>query len=505
MSITPNMNLLLPTVTVTPGPTWAAEINAAFGSIDSHNHTSGQGSPVPALGLNIDNDLTFNSKNAYALRSTRFAIQGGTLSLPADLACLYSVNGDLYYNSGAGIPIQITIGAGLNASSIGGIGGDYVTSGASVFYTSANQTFTFWQASNTSAYLDVGPLKIHSVGNSNYVTLSPNASMVANYNLTLPISLPASGSSFLMVDSTGAISDAVQIDNQSIKIIANQLVSAGSGFEHGWELNGSYGILAYPQTNIDSVFFAQYGITITSVVIYSGVCGSSGITEYDLKYKTTPSGSWVSVLGTTGKIAATSAITLAGAAGVATATLTNHGFVVGESVTISGVTPTTVVTSLSASAGVATVTLASHGYVAGNYVTVSGATPAAFNGTYLVTSATSTTFTYAVSTALSGSASGTIVITGYNGIFTVVNSTTNNFTYAIPSTLPGSPTGSPVVATRSMAYTDSGSVIGPQAGIVKPVLSTTSIPAGSLIRWDLLQSMSASSQDARIRMYYRAT
>lgn len=507
MSITPNMNMLLPTVTVTPGPTWAQEVNAAFGVVDQHNHTSGQGNPVPTAGLNINADLNFNAFNAYALRSTRFSIQAGTLSLPTDLACLYSVNGDLYYNSGAGIPIQLTVGGALNATSIGGIGGDYVTSGASVFYTSASQTFTFWQASNTSALMDVGPLNIHAVGNANYVTLGPNASMVASYTLTLPVALPLSGTSFLMVDSTGAITDNVQIDNSTIKIVSNQLVAQVGDKEHGWELNGGYGNLGtYPQNNIDAIFFAQQAITLTSAWIYSSTNGTTGITEFDIKTKSSPAGSWTSIFGTTGKIAATTNLTsLAGAAGVATATLNNHGFVAGESVTISGVTPSTVITSLSASAGVATVTLVGHGYVTGNYVTVSGATPSGFNGTFVITTHTSSTFTYAVSTSLSGSATGTISITGYNGVFTITGVTTNNFTYAIPTTLPSSPLGTPAVATRTGVYTDSGSIVGAQAGVTKPVLSNTSIPAGGVLRFDLLQSMNTGATDARIRIYYNKT
>jgi hypothetical protein len=506
MSITPNMNMLLPTVTVTPGPTWASEVNAAFGVVDQHNHTAGQGNPVPTAGLNINADLNFNSFNSYALRSTRFSILTGTLSLPTDLACLYSVNGDLYYNSGAGIPIQLTIGGALNATSIGGIGGDYVTSGASVSYSSANQTFTFWQSSGVSAYLDTGPLKIHAIGNANYVTLGANGSMVANYNLTLPVALPLSGTSFLMVDNTGAITDNVQIDNSTIKIVSSQLVAQVGDKEHGWELNGSYGNLTFPQTNIDAIFFAQQAITITAAWIYGSTNGTSGITEFDIKTKSSPSGSWSSIFSTTGKIAAvTNLASLTSAAGVATGTLNNHGFASGESITIAGVTATTVVTSLTSSSGVATVTLAGHGFVTGNYVTVSGATPAGYNGTFVITTHTSSTFTYAVSPFLTTPATGTISITGYNGVFTLTGVTTNTFTYAVPTTLPSTASGTPTIGARVGVYTDSGSIVGIQAGVTKPILGTTSIPAGGVLRFDLISGMNTGASDARIRVYYNKT
>jgi hypothetical protein len=429
------MGLSLPTVSVTPGPAWANNVNTAFGVVDSHNHTAGNGVPVPTAGLNINADLSFNGYNATTFRSLRLQSQASVLGGPNDLSCLFAVGGDLYYNSGAGQHVQLTIGGALNATSIGGIGGDYVTSGASVSYSSANQTFTFWQSSGVSALLDVGPLKIHAVGNANAVTFGANASMSSGYTMTLPVSLPAA-QSFMTLDNTGAIAAPWTVDNSTIKIVSNQLV-ASTQAEHDWELNGAYASLTYPQNNIDAIFFAQTAVTINSVFIYSGTNGTTGTTEFDLKYKTSPSGSFSSILSTTGKIAATSTIAIGG-------------------IVTTGTGPFT-----------ATVTLANHGFVTGDSVTIAGATPAGYNGTFTVTGYTSGTFSYTVGSAL------------------------------------GATTTTSTVATRTLVYTDSGSVIGPQAGITKPVLSVTSIPAGSVIRWDLLSSMNTGATDARIRIYYK--
>jgi hypothetical protein len=413
------MSLNLPTVTVTPGPTWANNVNTAFSVVDGHNHTSGSGVQIPSAGLNINADLSFAGNNATNLRSTRFSNTGGIISGANDLACLYSSGGDLYWNSGAGISIQLTIGGALNASSIGGIGGDYATSGATVSYSSLNQTFTFWQSSGVSALMDVGSIKLHPIGVSYYTLIQANSLMSSNYSLTLPAALP-SGQAALIVDNTGAMS----------------FQGIGGAVEHGWELNGAYAALTYPQNNIDSVFFASYAITIQSVFIYSSTNGNTGITEFDLKFKNSPSGAWTSVFSTTGKIAANSTIAIGAlvTTGIgpytATCTLNNHGFVIGDSVTIAGITPS-----------------------------------------------------------------------GYNGTFTVTGATTNTFTFTVGSAL-GSNTTTGTLATRTLVYTDSGSIVGAQAGVTKPVLSTTSIPAGAIIRWDLLSSMSAGATDARIRMYY---
>ena len=204
MPTTPNMNLLLPVPTVTPGPTYASENNEAFDLVDSHDHTPGKGVPIPSNGININNDLPYNGYNAASLRSTQFQTQVAPLSLPSDLSMLYVVNGNLYYNNQIGQQIQLTSGASLNASSIGGIGGDYTTSGALEFYTSAIKTFTFWSSTNVPANLDSASVTIRElVPSGNGITLSAPAGLASNYTLTLPSALPGA-SRALVFDSTGA-------------------------------------------------------------------------------------------------------------------------------------------------------------------------------------------------------------------------------------------------------------------------------------------------------------
>jgi len=209
MPTTPNMSMLLPIPTVTPGPTYASENNDAFEVIDQHDHTPGKGLPIPSNGLNINNDLPFNGYNAGILRSTQFQNQGSPLSLPGDISSLYVSNGNLYYNNSIGQQVQLTSGAALNASSIGGIGGDYVGSGALVFYTSLNRTFTFWSATNVPANLDAGSITIREVALSpNGITIQSPTGLASSYSVTLPPALP-SGPSFLTIDASGQISNNI--------------------------------------------------------------------------------------------------------------------------------------------------------------------------------------------------------------------------------------------------------------------------------------------------------
>jgi len=115
---TPNMNLVLPDVSVEPGPQWASDLNTALDLVDAHDHTTGKGVPVPSAGLSINADLPFGNNDATTLRSTRFTSQGSPLSTAPDVDCVYVSGDNLYYNDNSGNKIQITSGGGLNPSAV---------------------------------------------------------------------------------------------------------------------------------------------------------------------------------------------------------------------------------------------------------------------------------------------------------------------------------------------------------------------------------------------------
>jgi hypothetical protein len=229
MASTPYMGLDLPVPTVTIGPAYASMIVTAFESIDEHDHTTGKGAQIPTAGLNINADLSFAGFSASSLKSLRFSDLSVALSDPSDLNCLYNVNGNLYYNDGAGNQIQITAGGGLNASSVGGIGGDYATSSASLFYTDATKTFTFWQAANTPALIDCGDITIReTVASAEGITIKSPTSLAASYTLTLPGALPAS-TKILSVSAAGVISSVYDVDNSTIEVSSDTLRLKDSG------------------------------------------------------------------------------------------------------------------------------------------------------------------------------------------------------------------------------------------------------------------------------------
>jgi hypothetical protein len=205
---TPLMNLELPVSGPggQVGPTWANNLNTAFQTVDSHDHTNGKGALVPVAGMNINTDFPLNGYNILNPRSTRYQQQASALSGALDKACVYVVNGNLFYNNGSGTAIQLTAGSGLNAASIGGIGGDYTSSSASVAYSSVTKTFSFTQSSGISAKIAVGDISItETVASANAITIKNPTGLGSSYSLTLPSALPGSQLPVLL-DASGNLS-----------------------------------------------------------------------------------------------------------------------------------------------------------------------------------------------------------------------------------------------------------------------------------------------------------
>jgi hypothetical protein len=111
--ITPFLNLNLPTPTVTIGPDWAEQINAAFELVDSHDHSSGKGTKIKTSGINIDSDFSLNNFRLLSVRATKFLNLTATLTGSANAGSVYMANGDLYFTNNNGAAVQITSGGSI--------------------------------------------------------------------------------------------------------------------------------------------------------------------------------------------------------------------------------------------------------------------------------------------------------------------------------------------------------------------------------------------------------
>lgn len=267
---TPYMDLLLPTVSVTLGPLYAAEVNTAFQVVDSHNHTPGYGNLVPTAGLNINADLSFNGFNIQNLLNAFFDVQSP--STPGSIGKVYFSGQDLYVEDGAGNTIQMTASGAVNVSGLGSWTG--LTSPAQAGYSSVSHTFSL--QSNTTGpiygYLNIGQLRIYPIssGTLPYIGIATPASGVTSYVLQLPPAVPATASTRqlmeLNADGTctlgpAPISGAVAFYTQNPTTGASQNVTLiDTGTMQTVPANGS-GLIGVKTQGINTAQLATNAVT----------------------------------------------------------------------------------------------------------------------------------------------------------------------------------------------------------------------------------------------------
>jgi hypothetical protein len=104
------MNLELPVVSVTLGPEWASELNAAFEVVDAHDHTSGKGKLITPAAISIDDDLAFNDFRVTDAAALQVNSEASPISGIGNENAISAGAGDLYWTNSAGIAVQITDG-----------------------------------------------------------------------------------------------------------------------------------------------------------------------------------------------------------------------------------------------------------------------------------------------------------------------------------------------------------------------------------------------------------
>lgn len=206
MAVTSNMGIPIDVVSVTPGPSWAVDLELSKNIIDAHTHVSGAGVPVPTAGLNINASIPMGG---FGLSNAGLMGLGNQLTTSSgSVNFLYAFGGNLYWNQGSGVPIQLTTTTGINVSGIGGITGLAGTTGAWT-YSAALTTFIGTADTGKSAAVDAGALTIRetNVLNANGVRFKSPSGLAAGYDLTLPPSLPSitTSSGVWMASNAGAM------------------------------------------------------------------------------------------------------------------------------------------------------------------------------------------------------------------------------------------------------------------------------------------------------------
>jgi hypothetical protein len=316
---TPYMDLVLPIPTEELGPAWATELNAALTLVDSHDHTPGQGVPIPVSAILFNQDFSNNNFNIANLRSTRYTNNGSPLGTPSDVTELYVAGGNLYYNNQLGQQVQITAGASLNAGSIGGIGGDYVTANALVYFTSLSDSYSFTSSGNLFANMFSGALKIFPTGTNSFgIGIAAPGGLSANYNLTLPSSLPTSPS-FLAVNNAGTVlqwtpdNSTIEVSGTTVQVKDQGITQAKKAIRATGQTVGAGGFAISPTSGAQNFSYtagfqtiSNLTVTITTLgnpVIVGLVCDQTVTQPYTGVYVGTGTGSgqnWaVDIINTT--------------------------------------------------------------------------------------------------------------------------------------------------------------------------------------------------------------
>jgi hypothetical protein len=115
---TSNMGLVLPTPGERLGPTWASDLNAAFTSIDAHDHSSGKGVQINNAGITVNANFDFQKSGTdYPAINMTYSSFIKQTSYPTVNNSVFSygsgTTGDLWFKNNNGTNVQITSGTAL--------------------------------------------------------------------------------------------------------------------------------------------------------------------------------------------------------------------------------------------------------------------------------------------------------------------------------------------------------------------------------------------------------
>ena len=206
--------------------------------------------------------------------------------------------------------------------------------------------------------------------------------------------------------------------------------------------------------NLANVNKASNGLTTGNLITVSGATPAgynvtdAPLTKVDANNATYLLPSSVSSSATLGTITVKKDVTSLAQVGITvTATVPSHGYAASQSFTISGATPsgangTFTVSSVvdldhfkytnsnpgAPSSTTAYASVTNHPFNTGDSVTVAGASPSAYNGTFMLTKIDANTIAYTIATPQSGLATGTITmsITGVVPVLSITHPTTGS-------------------------------------------------------------------------------
>lgn len=181
---------------------------------------------LPGL-FDLDNNAIENAQYVGLYEQT------DTSSEP--VGSILNYQGNLWYVSASGAA-QITSGSSLNAAGIGGINGDYGGANpASVYFSDADQTYSFYDDGGTLAWARIAARSIDIYGT---LTETERVRITwgggSNWTLTLPTAPPAASGTILQMDTSGNVTAAnTGLDSIALGTNEDVTVSGTGRYKHG--------------------------------------------------------------------------------------------------------------------------------------------------------------------------------------------------------------------------------------------------------------------------------
>jgi hypothetical protein len=182
------------------GPGYATTMNAAVQAcIDAI-----EAGATTSTGLTVDSDLPMNGNDLTEAGSAQFENKTDAFTTPL---ALYFRSGNLYANDGSGNQVRLIVNGALDASSLGGIGGDYGGANpALASYDDANSKYLFKKNGTVYAAMEFGTARYVASTSGNVVSVLAPASLAASYTVTWPTAVPASNGSAMVMSTAGVVS-----------------------------------------------------------------------------------------------------------------------------------------------------------------------------------------------------------------------------------------------------------------------------------------------------------
>lgn len=239
-----------------PGTQYASDIDSLLSEFKTRLVAK-----VPLASVLVNADLPM-SGNAL-LNAKYLTLQNEAASpVSSPVNRVTTFGGDLWYVSPSGA-VQITLGATLNAASVGGIGGDYTAVGALASFDDLSDAYWFQQQVGASvrqyARIRSGDLELFEYKAApaagvptNRVRLASPASLAASYQVTFPAAVPATTVALQMsnagvltasntfasptltgtVDATGATIGGNPAFSSGLSVPAGQVLASNGNFTH---------------------------------------------------------------------------------------------------------------------------------------------------------------------------------------------------------------------------------------------------------------------------------